>query len=256
MPPPAVVATDPALPTAIVLRHVAFEDLGGLEPLLVARGLALKWLDAGVDDLAAIDPARAALLVVLGGPIGVYETDRYPWLAAQIDWLRRRLQSRRPTLGICLGAQLIAAALGARVYPGPVKEIGWAPLELTDPGRASALAALAGALTSMLHWHGDTFDLPAGATLLASTRDCAHQAFEWGGCALALQCHPEIDPTRFERWLIGHTVELATAGIDLAAFRRQTAAHGPTLVRQARLAFGAWLDAQRGALVDRGPTRA
>lgn len=238
------------MPTAVVIRHVAFEDLGLLAPILAGRGIGLQWVDAGVDDLASIDPARAALAVVLGGPIGVYETDRYPWLEAQLAWLRRRLQARRPTLGICLGAQMIAAALGARVYPGPVKEIGWEPLELTAAGRASALAPLDAASTSMLHWHGDTFDLPEGATLLARTRATAHQAFEWGGCALALQCHPEIDPARLERWLIGHTQELAGAGVDLAEFRRHTAAHGPTLARQARIAFGAWLDALGSALVD------
>lgn len=237
--------------TALVIRHVAFEDLGTLGPVLDARGLALRRLDAGIDDLAAIDPEGAALVVVLGGPIGVYEGERYPWLGAQIDWLRRRLLAGRPTLGICLGAQMIAAALGARVYPGPVKEHGWAPLQLTDAGRASALAPLDGALTSMLHWHGDTFDLPEGATLLAGTAAYAHQAFAWGEAALALQCHPEVDPARIERWLIGHAVELAHARIDLAAVRRETATLGPVLARQARQAFDAWLDGRHAALVDR-----
>jgi GMP synthase (glutamine-hydrolysing) len=239
--------------TAIVMRHVAFEDLGLLKLLLDARAFELRLLDAGVDDLAGVDPARAALAVVLGGPISVYETDRYPWLAAQIDWLRRRLLAGRPTLGICLGAQMIAAALGARVYPGPVKEIGWSPLTLTAAGHASALAALDGASTSMLHWHGDTFDLPAGATLLAGTAAYPHQAFAWGDSALALQCHPEIDPLRFERWLIGHAVELAQVGIDLAALRAQTEWHGPALARQARLAFDAWLSERDAQLADRVP---
>jgi GMP synthase (glutamine-hydrolysing) len=236
--------------TALVIRHVAFEDLGTLEPQLVARGLRLRWLDAGVDDLAASEPAAAALVVVLGGPVGVYETDRYPWIDAQLDWLRRRLLAGRPTLGLCLGAQMIAAALGAQVRPGPAKEIGWTPLALTEAGRASAIAPLDGASTSMLHWHGDTFDLPAGATLLAGTAAYPHQAFAWGDAVLALQCHPEIDPARFERWLIGHSVELAQTRIDLAALRAETAALGPVLVRQARLAFDAWLDRQSAALTD------
>jgi GMP synthase (glutamine-hydrolysing) len=237
--------------TALVIRHVAFEDLGTLGPVLDARGLGVRRLDAGTDDLGPIDPESAALVVVLGGPIGVYEVDRYPWIGAQIDWLRGRLHARRPTLGICLGAQMIAAALGARVYPGPVKELGWAPLQLTEAGRASALAPLDGTLTSMLHWHGDTFDLPDGATLLAGTAACAHQAFAWGDAALALQCHPEIEPTRIERWLIGHAVELAQARIDLAALRRDTATLGPVLARQARQAFEAWLEGRRDALADR-----
>ena len=242
------------LTTAVVIRHVAFEDLGMLKPLLDARGFELHWLDAGVDDLAGVDPTRSALAVVLGGPIGVYETGRYPWLAAQIHWLRRRLVAGRPTLGICLGAQMIAAAVGARVYPGAVKEIGWSPLTLTAAGHASALAALDGASTSMLHWHGDTFELPDGATLLAGTAAYPHQAFAWGDSALALQCHPEIDPARFERWLIGHTVELAHAGVDLAALRAQTQRHGPGLARQARLAFDAWLRDRHDQLVDLEPS--
>jgi GMP synthase (glutamine-hydrolysing) len=235
-------------PTAIVIRHVAFEDLGLLQPLLEARGFELRWLDAGVDDLAEIDPTRAALAVVLGGPISVYEGERYPWLAIQIDWMRRRLVAGRPTLGICLGAQMMAAALGARVYPGRVKEIGWSPLTLTAAAHASALAALDGTSTSMLHWHGDTFELPAGATLLAGTAAYPHQAFAWGDSALALQC-----PSRFERWLIGHAVELAHAGIDLAALRAQTERHGPALARQARLAFDAWLRERDAQLADRVP---
>ncbi len=240
--------------TALVIRHVAFEDLGTLEPLLAANGISVHWLDAGIDDLGAIDPVRPALLVALGGPISVYEGDRYPWLDVQIAWLRRRLLARRPTLGICLGAQLIAAALGARVYPGPAKEIGWSPLTLTDAGRTSALAPLDGASTSMLHWHGDTFDLPEGATLLAGTGQYPNQAFAWGASALALQCHPEIDPPRLERWLIGHTVELGRAGVDLARLRAQTATHGPALVRQARLVFERWLRERQDELVDREPS--
>jgi GMP synthase (glutamine-hydrolysing) len=143
--------------TAAVIRHVAFEDLGIFREVLAARGYAVRYLEAGVDDLAG-PLASADLAVVLGGPIGVYETERYPFLVTELRALERRLAAGRPTLGICLGAQLIAAALGARVYPGGKKEIGWAPVALTAAGRASPLAALEG--RPVLHWHGDTFDLP------------------------------------------------------------------------------------------------
>jgi putative intracellular protease/amidase len=108
---------------ALVTRHVAFEDLGAIEPRLVARGLGLRRLDAGIGDLAAIEPATAALVVVPGGPVGDYETDRCPWIDTQLAWLRRRLQAGRPTLGLCLGAWLDrqSAALtdGPRSPPVP-----------------------------------------------------------------------------------------------------------------------------------------
>lgn len=225
----------------LVLRHVSFEDIGTLGEVLAARGLRARTIEVGVDELGIEDPLEPALLVVLGGPIGANEQDRYPWLAEEVGLLHARLQADRPTIGICLGAQLMARALGARVYPGPAKEIGWSPLALTQDGRRSALAPLDGAITSMLHWHGDTFDLPADAILLASTPLCRHQAFAWGTSALGLQCHPEAAAAQLERWLIGHAFELAQAGVSLDDLRAATRRHGPMLARQARESFNRWL---------------
>src|SRR5688572_1740515 len=159
---------------ACVVRHVAFEDLGTFAPALVAGGFDLSVMDAGVDDV--FEPiVHSDLVIVLGGPIGVYEQDTYPFLADELRALGKRLREGRPTLGICLGAQLMAAALGARVYSGGRKEIGWAPLQLTQAGQSSCLSKLEG--QPVLHWHGDTFDLPRDATLLASTSVYEHQAF-------------------------------------------------------------------------------
>lgn len=155
--------------------------------------------------------------MVLGGPIGAYEDDKYPFLRAEIALLEQRLYNKQPTLGICLGAQLMARALGARVYPGPAKEIGWAPVTLTKAGRAGALAHLDG--VPMLHWHGDTFDLPAGSERLASMEVCSNQAFSLGPNVLAFQFHPEAEGHSFERWLIGHASELAHAKISPQALR-------------------------------------
>ncbi len=174
--------------TAFVIQHLTFEDLGTFGPLLSRRGFAWRYLEAGIDDLTRLEPDEPDLLVVLGGPIGAYEEDRYPFLADELRLLEQRLAADRPTLGICLGAQLMARALGARVYPGSAKEIGWKPLSLTPAGRSSPLAHLDGHLTSILHWHGDTFDLPEGATLLATSDLYRHQAFAWGQGALAFQC--------------------------------------------------------------------
>ncbi len=228
-----------AAPTVAVIRHVAFEDLGIFQEVLAARGYAVRYLEAGVDDLAG-PLAAADLAVVLGGPIGVYETERYPFLVAELGALERRLAAGRPTLGICLGAQLIAAALGARVYPGGRKEIGWAPIELTAAGRASPLAALEGA--DVLHWHGDTFDLPRDAELLASTELYARQAFSVGNHILALQFHAEADARRIEQWLIGHTCELTHAGIDVAALRQASRTQGEALRTAGSRLLNDWLD--------------
>ncbi|MCB1876276.1 MAG: gamma-glutamyl-gamma-aminobutyrate hydrolase family protein, partial [Chromatiales bacterium] len=142
---------------AVVIRHLAFEDLGSFAPLLGSDPWNLSYLEAGVDDLSPA--ADADLLVVLGGPIGVNEEREYPFLSEELALLEKRLAADRPTLGICLGAQLIAKALGAQVYPGPAKEIGWSPLSLSSSGADSCLAAVDGGLTPVLHWHGDTFDL-------------------------------------------------------------------------------------------------
>lgn len=227
--------------TAVAIRHVAFEDLGSFASVLSQRGWALRYLEAGVDRLDDFDPAKPDLLVMLGGPIGAYEEASYPFIRDELSLLQRRLQADRPTLGICLGAQMMARALGARVYPGPRKEIGWTPLRLSPEGQVSPLAHLDGALTSMLHWHGDTFDLPAGATGLASSDPYPNQAFCWGRSALALQCHPEVRASQIERWLIGHAGELAAAGISIPDLRAESARLAPTLEQQGRRFFDAWL---------------
>jgi GMP synthase (glutamine-hydrolysing) len=223
----------PPLLSAAVIRHVHFEDLGTLAAPLVAAGYDVLYYDVGFHDVASLDPD---LLIVLGAPVGVYEMDRYPFLATELALLEARLAAARPTLGICLGAQLIARALGARVYPSGIKEIGWAPLTLTAAGSTSPLAHLG--TTPVLHWHGDTFDLPNGSTHLAATPQCANQAFAVGPHVLGMQFHPEIDAAAgIEPWLVGHAAELAGAGIDPRALRAATAAvgGGPRLASQAMM---------------------
>jgi GMP synthase (glutamine-hydrolysing) len=224
---------------ACVIRHVAFENLGTFAPLLAGAGFDLSVMDAGVDDV--FEPiVRSDLVVVLGGPIGVYEQDRYPFLGDELRALGRRLREGRPTLGICLGAQLMAAALGARVYPGPQKEIGLSGIELTDAGKVSCLAPFAG--QPVLHWHGDTFDLPEHALRLASTAVYENQAFSLGRNVLGLQFHPEVDAHRFEQWLIGHTGELAAAGVDVPKLRADMKHAGNALHVAGVSMLGHWLE--------------
>jgi GMP synthase (glutamine-hydrolysing) len=228
--------------TAIAVRHVPFEDLGTLETVLAAHGYAVAYREAGLYDLGSIDPVGPDLLVVLGGPIGAYEEDAYPFVLDEVRLLERRLQADLPTLGICLGAQMMARALGAKVYPGQGKEIGWSPLRLTEAGQRSCLRFVSAEKTPVLHWHGDTFDLPDGATRLASTETYENQAFAWGRRALALQFHTEVRAGDLERWFIGHACEIAgTAGVTVADLRRDTARWGPVLEAHGPQAFDAWL---------------
>jgi GMP synthase (glutamine-hydrolysing) len=225
--------------TAAVIRHVHFQDLGAFAQPIAEAGYAVRVHDAGVDDLPALDPLAADLVVVLGGPIGAYEEDAYPFLRDEIGLLERRLAAGRPTLGICLGAQLMARALGARVYPGPAKEIGWAAIALTEAGRSGPLRHLGDG--PVLHWHGDTFDLPQGAERLASTEICANQAFAYGRNALAFQFHPEAEAKGFERWLIGHAVEIAAAGLSVPALRADTARFAEAAAARGRACLAEWL---------------
>jgi GMP synthase (glutamine-hydrolysing) len=243
----AVLQTDQAqhsggatIKKCLAVRHVAFEDLGLLGPLVAARGYGVRYHDAGVQPIDSDTFLAPDLLIVLGGPIGVYERDAYPFIADEIAAIRARLGADKPMLGICLGAQMMAAALGARVAPGPVKEIGWAPLTLTAEGRASALAPLG--TTPVLHWHGDNCELPAACTRLAATEHCPVQAFMRTPSQLALQFHLETEPARFDSWLVGHSVELNKAGIDPRVLRTQARTLGPATRAIGQGVLGAWLD--------------
>ncbi|HBO71866.1 MAG TPA: glutamine amidotransferase [Acinetobacter sp.] len=201
--------------TIYAIQHLAFEDLGSLEDVFYQLGFRVRYFEAGVDDLG---PALnyEGLTIILGGPIGVYETEDYPFLIDEISGLRQRLKDDKPTIGICLGAQLIAHALGANVYAGEQKEIGWSELEIKNVEQ-NILSPLKD--TKVLHWHGDTFDLPENATLLASSTMYPNQAFSIGKNILALQFHLEILEESFEKWLIGHTCEIRNAQLSIQQLR-------------------------------------
>lgn len=224
---------------AFIINHVAFEDLGTLAIALEQHNYAITDMEASVDKLSALDPFVADLVVVLGGPIGAYEEGAYPFLVNELKFLERRLAEDLPTLGICLGAQLMARALGANVYPGHRQEIGWSTITLSEAGRRSPLAHLAS--VSMLHWHSDTFDLPIGAVHLAATNEYPNQAFSWRQQGLALQFHPEVTTTGLERWFIGHACEIKAANLTVAELRQETSRCARELERQAAQFWQAWL---------------
>ncbi len=231
------------MPDVLAIRHVAFEHLGTLESVFIERGFQVRYWDAGIHDVAILRASAPDILVVLGGPIGAYEEDVYPFLKDELHIIDNRLKQALPVLGICLGSQLMARALGANVYPGSRKEIGWGPITLTDSGGESCLSGLEDVDGQVLHWHGDTFDLPEGATLLASTDIAPNQAFSWDLKALGLQFHLEVLPGEIERWLIGHACEIAsTADINVPQLRADTDRLGPQLAQVARKCLMTWLD--------------
>jgi GMP synthase (glutamine-hydrolysing) len=231
-----------------VIRHLAFEDLASFTSVLQAHGYQINYFEAAdyalrPEDLLKRGSLTKDLLIILGGPISVNDAAMFPFIEAEIELLQQRIAADRATLGICLGAQLIASALEARVYSGQMKEIGWYKLALTEAGEHSALRYLGAEHCSMLHWHGETFDLPAGATLLASSENYTNQAFSYGQNILALQFHPEITYHGMEKWYIGHIGEiLQTEGVSVEKLREQTRQFANQLEVQGELFFNSWLN--------------
>lgn len=176
------------------LQHVEYEDLGALAPLLVARGATLtRTLVPAGGRLPA--PGDFDFLVVLGGPMSVNDDAALPWLAPEKALIGQAIAAGTPVLGICLGAQLMARALGAAVGPSPEREVGWWPVEAVAPPAAPPWPVFAfPARVTALHWHGESFALPAGAVHLARSAGCPHQAMQVGPRAIGLQFHPEADP--------------------------------------------------------------
>ena len=226
--------------SVVAIRHVHFEDLGSFTPALLAAGYDIRYKDAGLDALGPTDIGDPDLLVILGGPIGANQETAYPFLKDELKLLEKRLAADRPTLGICLGAQLMARALGAKTYPGRMKEIGWGAVELSESGRKSCLHELLG--IAMLHWHGDTFDLPLHSTRLASTAAYRNQAFSHGRNALALQFHAEVSPNAMEQWFIGHASEIvSTPKISVESLRAETARRAPHAAEAGARMLAKWL---------------
>ena len=191
---------------AVILQHHPIEGPGSLAPWLAvhAASTQIVHLYAGED---CPNPETVDLLLILGGPMSVNDEGEFSWLRAEKAFIRQVIDRHRPVLGICLGSQLIASVLGAKVRANPEKEIGWLPIE----GIANAGAPISLPTTTVFHWHGETFDLPVGAILLARSQACAHQAFLYREKVLALQFHLETTPELVRDFVATGQDELVSA---------------------------------------------
>jgi GMP synthase (glutamine-hydrolysing) len=237
---------------ALVLRHADQIHLGNLEQVLVEQGFEVRYVDTlGADGVRGIDPAAADLVVVLGGEMGVYDADRFPVLTEEIALLSSRIKARRPVFGVCLGAQLMASALGSTVYRGPSNEIGYRLVEPTEAGQAGPLRHVAG--VPMMQWHSDTFDLPAGTTRLAGSAAYGNEAFAIEDWALAVQFHPEVTAEMHESWLSSSDAEVRAEGLDPDVLRHDRGRHSEAMQAASRALFSEWLAGLPGDAV--GPRR-
>ena len=223
---------------ALIIRHTPYEGVAGFREPIEAAGYAIHRIDVTEPDFTTADFLSPDLVVVMGGPMGVYEREAHPWIACEINRLAIRIGRGLPTLGICLGSQMIAAALGAEVYAGPIREVGFAAIGITPAGERSPLRHLAG--VPVLHWHGDTFDLPPQVEVLARTA-AYMQAYRRGDHLLAIQCHPEMgeDP-RIEDWLEDEAY-IASAGTTAEAVAQDYRDKGPAAVAAGRAVVAEWL---------------
>jgi GMP synthase (glutamine-hydrolysing) len=221
------------MPRVLVFQHVAWELLGTLDPHLKSHSVRIRYVNFGREPRARPRLDGYDGLVVLGGPMNVDDVERHPHLETEVRLIGEAVERRLPILGICLGAQLIARALGAAVRPGAGREIGWYDVTLHPDAADDPLFEHFGPSERIFQWHGDAFDLPEGAVHLASSPLCPHQAFRFGDNVYALQFHLEVDQPMIERWLgvPENRAELAALGGRAlpGQIRRETPAHVPRL---------------------------
>ncbi|MEE9452715.1 MAG: type 1 glutamine amidotransferase [Gammaproteobacteria bacterium] len=210
----------------LVFQHVPFEILGTFHPLLKKERVRMRYVNFGHHPDAQPSLSGYHGLIILGGPMNVNEVDCYPYLAREVELIKQAIADDMPILGICLGAQLIAKALGAKVYAGDAQEVGWYDVSLTAAGKNDLLFASLGNTEKIFQMHRDRYDLPEGAVNLATSGTCQQQAFRYGDKVYGFQFHLEADQALIERWLRileqmrkSHNLDEA---IDLDKIRKET----------------------------------
>jgi len=229
---------------ALVVQHIRCEPPGVFADVLARRSIEVETVEL---DEGGTPPDRrdVDLAVVMGGPMGAYDEADHPWLAGEKQWIAEAVRAGLPYFGVCLGAQLLAASLGAPVRTGEVPEVGVLPVTLTDAGRADPVLSVLGAEFPALQWHGDTFDIPAGAVHLGRSPAYPNQAMRFGEVAYAVQFHIEVTDPMFAEWgevpayAASARAALGPSGFDQLA--RAFAGHREAMARAADRMFDRWL---------------
>lgn len=229
----------------VAFRHAYSEGLGSLAEILYELQMGYQYVEAYKENLKDFKALEPDLLIVLGGPLGVYQADVYPFMTQEIRIIEERIKAGKPVLGICLGAQLMAKALGANVYRGDKGlEIGWTKLTLTEEGKSHPVSHWCQTKAPVFQWHQDTFDLPEGAVHLASSETYPHQAYKYGKNAMGVQFHPEVTHESLESWFVRMCDLVERKRVDLPELRALTSKHAPEMKAQTRKFFKTWLTEQ------------
>lgn len=214
----------------LIFQHDPLKELGLLSEVLKREGLSFHTIRLFENEMPTEDWDAIGALMILGGPMGVYDEQQQPFLKYEKAIIRAALRREIPLLGICSGAQLIAAAAGAEVYHGNFKEIGWYPISMTIEGEMDPLLTCFSGKPVVFHWHGDSFDLPKGALRLASSFYYDNQAFRIGRNVYGLQFHLDVTPDMIERWMNHYAKELAQVPyISLDKIRADTRSYAQGL---------------------------
>ena len=228
------------MPEVLVLQHMACEPLGTIEAALHQTDLSHRYIRAQESDPVPQEIGDAAGLIILGGPMGAYEQDKYPFLADELRLIASAVSKKAPILGVCLGGQMLAYALGAAVRPGPQKEIGWHSVTLAAEAAEDALWQGLPPNFTGYHWHGDYFALPRGAVSLASSALTPCQAFRYGDFAYGFQFHLEVTEAIIREWTAAFANELAEAGLEADSSLSGLSKYLLSMQEIAQEVFGRW----------------
>jgi GMP synthase (glutamine-hydrolysing) len=228
------------MPKIFVVQHIECETLGAIADALDGAGISYQYIRPFAGDPAPRDMGDASGLIIMGGPMGVYERDSHPFLTAEMRLIEQALAEQKPILGVCLGSQLLAATLGAAVTRGERKEIGWHPVRLKVASGSDPLWAGVESPFTALHWHGDIFALPHGAVSLASSALTEHQAFRYGENAYGFLFHMEATRAIIEEMVRNFAGELGEAAVDGGEILTRSADYLTRLHAIGNLVFQRW----------------